>query len=312
MARPSLAQAVYDAHQRGRIILMDGPMATELRHSGLDLERDLSHRWNLNHPESVKVVYEDYSNAGAEVLLTNTFSAHLGLLKGEEDWHDAVAAGVELAKQPEWDHLYVLGSVGSAVGSDEQYAGAVEQVIESLSECDGILLETQTRLDRARAICSQLSAISRTGNLREVRSSAEASTLIVSFSYNRLPRQDRCWIVEAPNEEERSALEVAKWAHGQRDQLLALGVNCGNNLRLSDTLRIAQQYHAETDLPLLVRPGITPSIECEFTPREFAEKVKNFADAGVTLLGGCCGTTPAHIAALRKEIDRLGLAWQDE
>jgi methionine synthase I (cobalamin-dependent) len=284
MARPSLAQAVRDAHQRGRIIVMDGPMATD--------------------PEQVKVVYEDYVNAGAEVLLSNTFSAHLGLLKGERDWREAVAAGLELARQPEWDHCYVLGSIGSAVGGDEQAIHAIQQVMSELAGCDGIFLETQTRLDRARTITESMRS--------EGEATAEPQTardLIVSFSFNRLPRQDRCWIVEAPNEEERMASDVARWA--KNAPLLALGVNCGNNLRLADTVKIAQDYHSECNLPILVRPGITPSIECEFLPREFAAAVKYLADAGVTLIGGCCGTTPAHIAAVRKEVDRLGLGWQD-
>lgn len=290
MARPSFAQMLQDAQQRGKIILMDGPMATELQHSGFNLENESAHSWNLTHPEAIKVVYEDYTNAGAEVLLTNTFSAHLGIQRGDPDWKAAVQAGIALAREPEWDHLYTVGSIGTVAGDDATAITAIHQVVDSLSSCDALLLETQTRLDRVKAVVRP------------------ENPMMVSFSFGRLPRSDRCWVAGSAHGDELEAQDVTRWA--QKAKPVALGVNCGINLRLDDFVAIAQAYRSVCDLPILVRPGITPSIECEFSPKEYAEKVRVLADAGVTLLGGCCGTTPAHISALRKEIDRLGLGWQ--
>lgn len=298
MARPSFTEWVRDAQQRGKLILLDGPMGTELQQSGLDLQTELSHHWNLTHREAVEVVHEDYTNAGAEALLTNTFSAHLGYLQGERDWRQAVEAAVELVRQPEWDHLYAIGSVGSAVGPEDQAIPALLAVIEALHVCDALLIETQTRLDRMRSL------------LAERTTSPPAPPLTVSFSFSRMPRQDRYWVVETINGEEREPKEIGQWANENSQDLLAIGANCGTNLRLDDYVQIVKSYRQQTDLPILIRPGVTPSIECEFSPREYAEKVNEFADAGVTMLGGCCGTTPAHIAALRKEIDRLELSWQ--
>jgi 5-methyltetrahydrofolate--homocysteine methyltransferase len=298
MARPPFADIVRDAQQRGKIILLDGPMGTELQRSGLDLENELSHRWNLSHSSAIEVVYEDYVNAGAEALLTNTFSAHLGDMKGETDWQAAVQTGIDLARLPEWDHLYAIGSVGTAVGKEDQALPAILAVMQSLASCDAILVETQNRLDRMREL------------MTELHTSPPTAPLILSFSFSRLPRQDNCWLVETINGEERTAEDIGRWANDHSEDLLALGANCGTNLRLEDFVKIARDYRSQTDLPLLIKPGITPTIECEFTPKEYAAQVKAFADAGVTLLGGCCGTTPAHIAALRKEIDRLELGWQ--
>lgn len=299
MARPPFADYVRDAQQRGKLILLDGPMGTELQQSGLDLEHELSHRWNLTHQEAVAVVHEDYTNAGAEGLLTNTFSAHLGDLKGEIDWQAAVQAAIELARQPEWDHLYAIGSVGSAVGPDDEAVSALLAVVQALGSCDALLIETQTRLDRIREL------------MAELHTAPPTPPKMISFSFSRMPRQDRCWIIETINGDERGPEDVARWADENSEDLLALGANCGTNLRLDDYVRIVKAYHSATELPILIRPGITPSIECEFSPKEYAEKVKELADAGVTLLGGCCGTTPAHITALRKEIDRLGLSAQE-
>ncbi len=303
MARPAFGEWIRDAQRRGKLILMDGAMGSELQQSGLDLEKELSHQWNLKRPEAVQVVYEDYCNAGADVLQTNTFSAHLGCMRGDGDWEKSVRAGIELARQPEWDHLYTVGSLGTAVGADDQFLAPMLQVIDALGPCDGILVETQTRVDRARILLQHL----RNESAQRV---GIAAKLIVSFSFSRMPRTDLCWVVETPNGEERTAEDVAGWANEHQDHLLALGVNCGTHLRIDDFVKIARDYRKQTNLPLLARPGITSTIECEFSPREFAAKVKDFADAGVTLLGGCCGTTPAHVAAVRKEIDRLGLGWQ--
>lgn len=297
MSRPAFADFVRDAYQRGKLILMDGPMGTELQRSGLELEKELAHTWNGTHPDAVSVVYEDYCNAGADVLLTNTFSAHLGVLRGDRNWRADVKRGIELALQSEWDHLYCVGSVGSAVGPDSQAIPAMMQVIDSLQSCDAILVETQTRLDRVTELFNQLVPQKLT------------TSLMVSFSFSRMPGTSESWMIETINGKELHAEDIGAWANERKKQFLALGINCGQNLRLEDFVKILHDYRNQIDLPLLVRPGITPTIECEFTPREFAEKARSFAYAGATLIGGCCGTTPAHIAALRREIDRLGLGW---
>lgn len=299
MARPPFGDFVRDAQKRGKLILLDGPMGTELQNSGLNLEQELCHRWNLTHRQAVEVVYEDYVNAGADALLTNTFSAHLGYLKDESDWKQAASAGIDIAREPEWDHLYAIGSIGSAVGPDEQAIPAIQEVMGALSSCDALLVETQTRMDRMRELVSGIHTM------------PPVPPMMISFSYSRIPRQEECWIVESPHGETLEADEVASWAHEHEEDLLALGVNCGTHLRLQDFLSIAKAYRKETSLPLLVKPGVTPSIECEFSPGEFANQVRSLADAGVTLVGGCCGTSPAHISALRREIDRLGLGWQE-
>jgi methionine synthase I (cobalamin-dependent) len=296
MARPNFQEFVLDAQRRGKLILMDGPLGTELQQSGLEAERELSYTWNASHPNSVMVVHEDYTNAGADVLLTNTFSAHVGIMQGDPAWPGAVAEAIELARQPEWDHLYCLGSVGSLVGPDDQALEAAAQVMQTLGKCDGVLLETQTRIDRVTRLLHRFPA-------------ATKQPLMISWSFSRLPGEENPWVVETIQGELRRAEDVGTWARQHQEQIFALGANCGNNLRLQDFLTTVRGLRSQVNLPLMVRPGITPTLECEFTPQEYAAQVRAFADAGATLLGGCCGTRPAHIAALRQEIDRLGLGW---
>lgn len=299
MARPAFADVVRDAQQRGKLILMDGPMGTELMRSGLDPTTSSTLAWNLSHPDAVQVVYEDYVNAGADVLLTNTFQAHLSYLRGEANWREAVAAAIGHVRVPEWDHLYIVGDVGSSMGNDEQAIAALMKCAVDLKICDALLFETQMRLDRMRFL------------MEKTRLHEFAIPVMVSFSFSRLPRSDDCWVVESGEDSRKSASEVATWAEKHQKRLLALGTNCGSNLRLTDHLQIIKNYREKTTLPLLFKPGITPTLECEFTPAELAATVQAFADAGVTLIGGCCGTSPSHIAAVRREIDRLGLNWQE-
>src|SRR5262245_36432213 len=132
MARPSFPEVLRDAQRRGKLVLMDGPMGTELVQPGLDLEQELCYEWNFTRPDAVKVVYEDYTNAGAEVLLTNTFSSHLAILRGDINWREQVQAAIDLARQPEWDHLYCIGSLGTAVGTNGDAIPALEQVARAL------------------------------------------------------------------------------------------------------------------------------------------------------------------------------------
>jgi methionine synthase I (cobalamin-dependent) len=85
----------------------------------------------------------------------------------------------------------------------------------------------------------------------------------------------------------------------------ALGANCGRDVDLRDIIEIIRRYRSETDLPLFARPnaGTPRQVKGEWvyplTPQEMAEQIPELLEAGVAMVGGCCGTTPEHIAALR-------------
>ena len=89
----------------------------------------------------------------------------------------------------------------------------------------------------------------------------------------------------------------------------ALGVNCGRDIGMDDIIEIVRRYRTMTDLPLFARPNAgTPIRDGErwvypLTPEAMAVRLPELLQAGVSMVGGCCGTTPAHIAALRPIID---------
>jgi methionine synthase I (cobalamin-dependent) len=99
------------------------------------------------------------------------------------------------------------------------------------------------------------------------------------------------------------AARAASWG------VAALGVNCGRDIGLDDILAIVRQYRDHTDLPIFARPNAgTPRWVGNrwvypLTPRALSDRAAELLEAGVCMLGGCCGTTPRHIAALRPVVD---------
>jgi len=89
----------------------------------------------------------------------------------------------------------------------------------------------------------------------------------------------------------------------------ALGVNCGRDIGMDDVIEIVRRYRTVTDLPLFARPNAGTPIRQDDrwiypqTPAMMAARLPELLDAGVSMVGGCCGTTPEHIAAFRTVID---------
>ena len=97
-------------------------------------------------------------------------------------------------------------------------------------------------------------------------------------------------------------------------RVAALGVNCGAEIRLPELLEIVTAYRSITDLPLFVRPsaGTPKEVGGQWvypeTPASMAAWLPALFEAGVVMVGGCCGTTPAHIAAFRTVVDEWNRA----
>ncbi len=97
--------------------------------------------------------------------------------------------------------------------------------------------------------------------------------------------------------------------HAERHGVAALGVNCGRDIDMDDIIEIICRYRGVTDLPLFARPNAgTPTKQGAYwiyphTPEAMAARLPELLAAGVSMVGGCCGTTPAHIAAFRAVID---------
>lgn len=294
----------------GKVILLDGGIGTALLRRGLPPSRPLE-SGNVLCPETVLQVHHAYRQAGALALTSNTFLGRptanpLPMPEGC-DWATCTREGVRLARRAAGTDGFVLASVGPPLPNvplSDALEDAVSQVrtMESLdpdARPDAVLLETQSDLVFVERLLDRLQAETET-----------ACPVLVSFTY----RGD----ADVPQLHPSGRLpeEAARVVHRHRERVLGLGVNCGRELGLEGVLEVLRRYRTVTDLPLLARPNAgtpTPSEQgphWPVTPSLFAAWSERLARAGVALLGGCCGTTPEHIAAAWQRLVGLGMLFQ--
>jgi 5-methyltetrahydrofolate--homocysteine methyltransferase len=272
---------------------MDGAMGTQLQEAGLP-DGACPELWNLSQRKHVLAVHRAYVAAGARCLVGNTFQANPVAL-ARHGWAEHLGAiqraALNLARSACGPDHFVLGDIGPigdpASGKEFADPAVTRQTADGLQNADGLLVETcssPVALDAARALGSE-------GRL----------PVLLSLTYRK---SDRGRLLTASGHPpEWFACRAGK--HG----VAALGVNCGRDIGMDDILEIVRRYRAETDLPLLARPNAgTPSrvdgrwvYPC--TPEEMAARLLELLEAGVSLVGGCCGTTPGHIAAFRPVVE---------
>jgi methionine synthase I (cobalamin-dependent) len=287
-----------EALHSGRALLMDGAMGTELQKAGLrDDENGAA--WNLLHPERVRAVHQAYRDAGAEVFLTNTFMANAASLvaamraAGRLPFvtNDIWTKGCELIAPPD-ARLFRLSSVGPVAGrvaarEFDQWGYFHSDNSLFYGAADGIVLETCSSPRVRYAI-------------RRIREFCGEWPLLLSLTYQR--KGDRLVTFSG---------HPPEWFAGRArgHGVAALGVNCGRDIGLDDVIEIVRRYRAVTDLPIFARPNAgTPTRDGDrwvypLTPQALAARLPELLDAGARMIGGCCGTTPEHIAALRPVID---------
>jgi methionine synthase I (cobalamin-dependent) len=248
-----------------RPLVLDAAMGTRLAALGLDLRHDDPSHWNLARPDDVASIHAADVVAGAEVLLTNTFGANRHWLErfglGSETTRINQAA-VSIARSVGGEEHYVLGSIGpSAEGST---SCADQAVTLAESGVDALLFETHT-FDQA---------------VRSLRAVRPIVRIPLFVSLTRWP--DPIGDVTARLEDEGASV---------------LGSNCERGM--ARILETARRLARVTSLPLLVEPSASLPGEVPEHPESFRALVPALLTVGVRLIGGCCGTTDAHVAAIR-------------
>ncbi len=295
---------LLNALHAGSALLMDGAMGSELYQAGLE-PGEPGEQWNLTRPERVRAIHDSYVLAGARCLLTNTFQANPCALvrHGLDDQLERmVRAGVRLARAAAGPERFVLADIGPILISPDdrdfsdwddlaRTASAFAGAELDWAGIDGILLET----------CSSPRALSAVEVIRHrVLDHAEVPVLL-SLAYQR--HSDGSLRTHSGHAPEMIARHAA--AHG----VAALGVNCGREIGMSETIEIVGRYRQETDLPLFARPNAgTPAHEggrllYPRSPDDLASRLPELLATGVVMVGGCCGTTPAHLTAFRRILE---------
>lgn len=281
---------LFHALATDRILLMDGATGTELLRAKVLAPGENLTLANRTRPDAVLALHRAYRQAGAEILLTNTFQADAHALErsGSADQANALAAaGVSLARQA--GAAFVLADVGPLLILPDQTEcpdrAVLRRLLASLEGADGVLFETWSS---PRALTAVEFA------LHEVPWTAEVP-LLLSLTYRRTTTGRLETLSGHPPE------TFAR--HAVRHGVAALGVNCGRDIGLSDITEILRRYRQETDLPLFARPN-AGSLG-DLAPADLAAHLPEWIDTGLRLIGGCCGTTPAHIQACAAVLRQL-------
>ena len=285
---------------RGEILISDGAMGTYLQAMGLS-PGECPEWWCVSHPEVVRGIHEAYIAAGADIVETNSFGGTIYKLKPyglEGKVRELNRAAVALAKQAMAGKGYVAASVGPTglILEDEGGDVAPQDVYEAFKEQVAALAE-----GGADALCIETMA-SLGEALQAIKAAKENTKLpvICTFTFEASPRGFRTMMGVTPERAAREA--VAAGAD-------VVGANCGNGI--VNMIEITRQTRAaQPGTPILINANAgMPVLEGEKTvfketPEFMASKVPELIKAGAQILGGCCGTTPEHIAAMARAAKR--------
>jgi homocysteine S-methyltransferase len=288
-----------------RTVLCDGAMGTSLYQRGIFINRCFD-ELNLTQPELVRLVHEEYLQAGAQIVETNTFGAN-GIRLQRYGLRDKVReinrAGAELARkavsqlaEKQSGEAWVAGSIGplgvfleplGKVGLDEARELYAEQVL-GLAEggADLLIIETVSALNEAQQA------------LLAAREAAPGLPVLVLVTVDE---DVNCLDGSSP---EVAAAKLAEWGAD------AIGCNC--SVGPATVLTAIERMRAATNLPLAAMPnaGMPRAVDGRniylCSPEYMASFARKFVRAGVQFVGGCCGTTPSHIRAMKSALRAIG------
>ncbi|MEW5702453.1 MAG: homocysteine S-methyltransferase family protein [Candidatus Zixiibacteriota bacterium] len=295
-----MTRHLLDRLRSGDILVGDGATGTMLLDSGLDAGV-CPETLNLDRPDRLAALARAYRDAGADIVQTNTFGASplkLALSDLAEKTEEINANAVHAVRKAVGTTAYICGSCGPSgrllepYGDTEPQAvyGSFVRQIQALvgAGVDAICIETMTDLAEA------------TLGVRAARAVSSTIPVFASMTFDPTPRG---FITIMGVSVEQAASRLA--AAGAD----VIGSNCGNGIE--NMVRIAAEFRKVTNLPVLIRPNAgLPEIDGDRPAyRESAAfMVPHFralVELGVQVIGGCCGTTPEHIAALRGAADHF-------
>ncbi|HEY5256723.1 MAG TPA: bifunctional homocysteine S-methyltransferase/methylenetetrahydrofolate reductase [Acidobacteriaceae bacterium] len=287
-----------------RSVLCDGAMGTMLYERGVFIHRCYD-ELNLSQPDLIRTIHEEYLQAGAEIIETNTFGGNRFRLQRhglQDKVHDVNVAGAKIARQAadqirdkQATQAYVAGAVGpigvqieplGKVSFEEARAAFAEQ-IRALAEggVDLLVLETMTSLNEVH---------------QAILAAREAAPQLPILAMMTIDEEGNTLDGSSP---EVAAQKLTEWG------VDAVGCNCSAGP--ATILSAIERMRTATTLPLVAMPnaGMPRAVDGRniylCSPEYMASFARKFAQAGVQFVGGCCGTTPSHIRGMRSALRAL-------
>lgn len=286
--------------QGGEILVSDGAMGTMLIARGLK-SGDSPEKLNIDRPEILREIASLYLDAGSDIVSTNTFGgsplklADYGLDGQTEKIN---RAAVRAAKEGAAGRALVAGSVGPCGKLLKPYGDAEPAIVKDSfrrqiaamleEDVDVVFVETMTDLTEAVLAVEVTRALS------------SSIPVAATMTFEVTPRG----VFSIMGNTVQQACEKLRAVGAD-----IVGSNCGNGIEKMIT--IAAEFDKNTDLPLLIQSNAgLPEIEGDIlvyseSPQFMADKSRDLIKMGVGIIGGCCGTTPDHIRALRTVVDEL-------
>ena len=295
-----MKKTIKEALKERKILVSDGAWGTFLQRSGLK-PGECPEAWCLSHPDVVKRIAQSYVDAGSDMIETNSFGgtsfklSYYGLGDKVSEINEAAA---RLSREVAGDNIWVIASVGPTgkllimgdVTEEEMYDAFKEQILAlERGGADAVCIETMT--DAVEASIA-------------IRAAKENTSLeiISTFTFDRIAGGEyRTMMGISPTEAATAAIQAGADI---------VGTNCGNGL--GDMIGVVAEIRKiYNDVPILVHANAgLPSRENGIdifpeTPGQMATLAPEIIKAGANIIGGCCGTTPQHIIAIKQMIKQI-------
>jgi len=283
---------------KNKILLLDGAAGTELMARGI-AAGEVSELWVLKKPDVIADIHKEYFDAGADIVLTNTFGGTAPKLAafGLDDRMEEInRRAAEIARSQCPEGKYVAGDIGPTGklikpygdADPEELTEAFARQARALAEGGVDLFIIETMMDLTEALAA-LSGAKETG-----------LPVFAALTYDKKPRGYFTMMGNKPADAARALVEAG--ASG-------VGTNC--TLRIGDMVDLVGEIRDAVSVPVFVEPNAgSPELvdgKAKYVdgPKEFAAVVPDLVKAGANIVGGCCGTTPQTIAAARRVLDSL-------
>jgi len=293
MAKTKIVEAV----KNGKTLISDGAWGTFLQKKGLK-PGECPELWCIDRPDDVFEVAKNYIDAGANMVETDSFGGtcfkfeHYGLAERTAEINEAAA---KISRRAAGEDNWVIASIGPTgkmllmgdVTEEELYdAFKVQAVALEKGGADAVCIETMSAIDEA---VLAIKAAKENTNLE----------IICTFTFELTVNGDyRTMMGVSPVDAAKATVEAGADI---------IGTNCGNGIeRMVEIVKEIRKVAPDTPILVHANAGLPVNVDgvdtFPETPEDMASQVAEVIEAGANIIGGCCGTTPAHITAMKNAI----------